>query len=168
MKYIEDREGRPINGHLASDIRRHARAIFVGLAQSGHLFTSWTEADHNSLKTYYSEMADRFEELRLCANDWKTEMIALDIYRTWREQWQKKQKKTDKGIKTEVIEVNIDDSEDSDREGSLKHGIDRLLTEERTTKKARNGETQDLTATLRLVHNVPVAAAHLQQLQAVS
>ncbi len=52
MRYIEDRNGQPINGHLASDIRRHARAIFVGFALQGRLFTSWTEADHTSLKTY--------------------------------------------------------------------------------------------------------------------
>ena len=166
MKYVEDREGRPVSGHLASDMRRHARAIFVGLTQNGLIFTSWTEADHNSLKTYYSEMADRFEELRLCANDWKSEMIALDIYRTWREQWQKKQKKTDNSVKTEVIEVNMDDSDDSDKEGSLKHGIDHILTGERTAKKARKSDTQD--EGLHPVHNAPVAAVHSQQLQAVS
>lgn len=169
MKYIEDREGRPINGHLASDIRRHARAVFVGLAHKGFLFTSWTEADHNSLKTYYCEMAERFEELRLCANDWKAEMIALDVYRTWREQWQKKQKKADKDIKAEVIEVDMDDSNDSDNEGSLKHGIDHMLTEgQRATKKVKSSDAQDLTAALQPIHGVPMAAVQLQQFQAVS
>ncbi len=130
MRYIEDRNGQPINGHLASDIRRHARAIFVGFALQGRLFTSWTEADHTSLKTYYLEMAERFEELRLCANDWKSEMIALDIYRTWREQWQKKKKKngTGKDLKNEQFEGNkdCDESDDDDDENvHMKHGIDR-------------------------------------------
>ena len=145
MKYIEDRNGQPINGHLASDIRRHARAIFVGLALKGYLFTSWTEADHDSLKTYYREMAERFEELRLCANDWKAEMIALDIYRTWRDQWEKRQQKkkmTDKNISNDQVEGNKDcnKSDSSDDKVSVKHGIDRATHENgRATKKMKSG-----------------------------
>lgn len=144
MKYIEDRNGQPINGHLASDIRRHARAIFVGLALKGYLFTSWTEADHDSLKTYYREMAERFEELRLCANDWKAEMVALDIYRTWREQWEKRQKRkmTDKNINNDQVEGNkhCDESDSSDDEVSVKHGIDRAAHENgRASKKMKSG-----------------------------
>jgi hypothetical protein len=145
MKYIEDRDGQPINGHMASDIRRHARSIFIGLALEGHLFTSWTEADHASLKLYYREMAERFEELRLCANDWKAEMIALDIYRTWREQWQKKKKKkTDKDVKNGKLEddKDCDDSDDSDDEVSVKHGIDHTASEnERATKKMKSSNS---------------------------
>lgn len=124
MKYIEDRNGQPINGHLAGDIRRHARAIFVGFALKGYLFTSWTEADHDSLKTYYHEMSERFEELRLCANDWKAEMIALDIYRTWRDQWEKRQKKRKKSEKNKDDQVEDDkdgnESDESDDDISLK------------------------------------------------
>ena len=143
MKYLEDWEGRPVNGHIASDIRRHARAIFVGLAHKGCVFTSWTEADYNSLKTYYGEMAERFEELRLCANDWKAEMIALDIYRTWREQWQKKQKKSNKDtVKIEVSDINMDESNESDLEGSFKRATDPMPAEEQqATKKMKSGES---------------------------
>ena len=142
MKYLEDREGRPVNGHIASDIRRHARAIFVGLAHKGCVFSLWTEADYNSLKTYYGEMAEHFEELRLCANDWKAEMVALDIYRTWREQWQKKQKKNNKDtVKIEVSDINMDESNESDLEGSFKHATDPMPAEEQqATKKMKSGE----------------------------
>ena len=162
MKYLEDKEGVPISGHLASDVRRHARAVFVGLAQKGSLFSSWTEADHTSLKLYYSEMAERFEELRLCANDWKAEMIALDIYRTWREQWQKKQKKVDKDIKIEVLDVNMDDTDNSEDEGPQKHSIDQALNEDqRAAKKAKSGNVQDLPAAIRPAY-VPVALQHMQ------
>lgn len=144
MRYIEDRNGQPINGHLASDIRRHARAIFVGFALEGRLFSSWTEADHTSLKAYYREMAERFEELRLCANDWKAEMVALDIYRTWRDQWQKKKNKTKTGkdTKTEHFEGDKDCEEfdaDDDNNISVKHGIDRTAPEDgRPPKKIKS------------------------------
>lgn len=147
MRYIEDRNGQPINGHLASDIRRHARAIFVGFALDSRLFTSWTEADHTSLKAYYSEMAERFEELRLCANDWKAEMIALDIYRTWHDQWQKKQKKrrTGKDLKNGQLEGDkeCDESDDDDDDNIYaKHGIDRIAPDdERAAKKVKSSNS---------------------------
>ena len=147
MKYIEDRNGHPINGHLASEIRRHARAIFVGFALQDRLFTSWTEADHTSLKTYYLEMAERFEELRLCANDWKSEMVALDIYRTWREQWQKKKKKNGSGkdLKDGQIEGNkdCDESDDDDDDNvHTKHGIDCTAPDdERAAKKIKSSNS---------------------------
>ncbi len=151
MKYIEDRNGQPINGHLASDMRRHARAIFVGLALKGYLFTSWTEADHDSLKTYYHEMSERFEELRLCTNDWKAEMIALDIYRTWRDQWEKRQKKRKQPEKTKGDQVEDDkdgihgnESDESDDDVSLKHGTDRTAFETaRATKKRKSVAAAD-------------------------
>ncbi|KJA14971.1 hypothetical protein HYPSUDRAFT_208281 [Hypholoma sublateritium FD-334 SS-4] len=147
MRYIEDRDGQPVNGHLASDIRRHARAVFVGLAQKGHLFASWSEADHDSLKTYYREMAQRFEELRFCAHDWKAEMVALDIYRTWRDQWQKrerKRKQTGKKSKNDQFEDDKDgdESDHSDEEDSVKHSINHGTSEnERATKKSKVGNS---------------------------
>lgn len=147
MKYVEDRNGHPINGHLASDIRRHARAIFVGFALKGNVFKSWTEADHNSLKTYYCEMAERFEELRLCANDWKAEMIALDIYRTWREQWRKrkqKRKETGRNAKTDQLDndKDSDESDDSENQVSVKHHIEHTAFEgERATKKPKSSNS---------------------------
>ena len=160
MKYIEDRNGQSINGHLASDIRRHARAIFVGLALKGYLFTSWTEADHDSLKTYYREMAERFEELRLCANDWKAEMVALDIYRTWRDQWEKRQQKRKMTDKNQ-IEGNKDcnDSDSSDDEVSLKHGIDRTAHETGRATKKMKGVPNTVAA--------PPGAAQTQQVMTI-
>lgn len=168
MKYLEDREGHPVNGHIASDIRRHARAIFVGLAHKGCVFTSWTEADYNSLKTYYGEMAEHFEELRLCANDWKAEMIALDIYRTWREQWQKKQKKSDKDtVKIEVADIDMDESNESENEGSSKRATDPIPAEEQQArKKMKSGESWDPWFVVLLIG--ASVATRSQPLQAVS
>ena len=169
MKYVETRDRNPISGHLASEIRRHARAIFVGLAQEGHLFNSWTEADHNSLKVYYNEMAERFEELRLCANDWKAEMIALDIYRTWRDQWQKRMKKAGENVKNEKSE-DCDNSHDSDNEGSesvKKHNIDCVPPENRASKKIKSGNSTTEPVATFLGYDIP-AAGGLHMPQSVS
>ena len=163
MKYIEDKDGQAINGHLASDIRRHARAIFVGFALEGRLFASWTEADHTSLKVYYREMAERFEELRLCANDWKAEMIALDVYRTWRDQWQKKQQKNKTGNgKNRQLEDDDDqdkshDNDDGDNDDvSVKRGIDYTASDnEQPSKRIKKGNSTPNPAMAFPVYAVP-------------
>ena len=113
-------------------------------------------------------MAERFEELRLCANDWKAEMIALDIYRTWREQWQKKQKKSDKDtVKIEVADIDMDESNESENEGSSKHATDPIPAEEQQArKKMKSGESWDPWFVVLLIG--ASVATRSQPLQAVS
>lgn len=93
MCYIQDKDGRVIDGHRAREIRIHARAVFVGFAMQGKQFASWGDADAASRKTFYSEMGTRFEELRYCDLDWKAEQIAIDTFPGWKVTWLKKQKK---------------------------------------------------------------------------
>lgn len=93
MCYIEDQYGQVIDGHRAREIRQHARANFVGFAMQEKHFASWGDADAISRRTYYNEMATRFEELRYCDLDWKSEQIAIDTFPGWKATWLKKQKK---------------------------------------------------------------------------
>ncbi|KJA21715.1 hypothetical protein HYPSUDRAFT_202839 [Hypholoma sublateritium FD-334 SS-4] len=100
-------------------------------------------------------MSERFEELRLCANDWKAETIALDIYRTWRDQWEKRQKKRKKPEKTtdDLVEDDKDgnNSDESDDDVSLKHGADRTAFEiARATKKRKSAP--DAVAAANFIH----------------
>lgn len=92
MQYIQQEDGMIIDGYRATEIRRYARSIWVGLARKGNEFNSWGEADHEALKLYYSEMAIRFPELRLCSLDWKADLIALDNFPSWKSAWKKKGK----------------------------------------------------------------------------
>lgn len=74
-------------------------------------------------------------------------MIALDIYRTWRDQWQKKQKKrrTGKDLKNGQLEGNKegDESDDDDNNNIYaKHGIDRIAPDdERAAKKVKSSNS---------------------------
>ena len=93
MRYIQDTDGKVIDGHRAREIRIHARAIFVGFAMQGKHFASWGDADATSRRFFYNEMVIRFEELQYCDLDWKAEQIATDTFPGWKTTWVKKQKK---------------------------------------------------------------------------
>ncbi|KAF9477568.1 hypothetical protein BDN70DRAFT_101295 [Pholiota conissans] len=95
MRYIQDKNGQVIDGHRAREIRIHARAVFVGFAMQGKLFASWGDADALSRRTFYNEMANRFDELQYCDLDWKAEQIATDTFPGWKFTWLKKKKKED-------------------------------------------------------------------------
>ena len=94
MRYIQSSDGTVIDGHRAKEMRNHARAVFVGLADDRKFFASWGDADAMSRRIYYNEMAVRFEELSYCELDWKAEQIAIDVFSGWKTSWTKKQKRT--------------------------------------------------------------------------
>lgn len=93
MRYIQDQDGKVIDGHRAREIRIYARAIFVGFAMQGKQFASCGDADALSRRFFYNEMVIRFEELQYCDLDWKAEQIATDTFPGWKATWSKKQKK---------------------------------------------------------------------------
>ncbi|KAF9470603.1 hypothetical protein BDN70DRAFT_901973 [Pholiota conissans] len=114
MRYIQDKDGQVIDGHRAREIRIHARAIFVGFASQGKQFSSWGDADAVSRRTFYNEMASRFEELQYCDLDWKAEQIAIDTYPGWKVTWLKKKKKTldeKSGLKRPHQEFGVEESD---------------------------------------------------------
>ncbi|KJA14839.1 hypothetical protein HYPSUDRAFT_208399 [Hypholoma sublateritium FD-334 SS-4] len=96
MKYVELEDGTIIDGFRAAEIRRYARSLWVQMALDDKLPATWSDADAASL-TYYSEsMAQRFMEMRLCASDWKANLVATDNYPSWRHNWLKKKNKESK------------------------------------------------------------------------
>ncbi|KAF9473243.1 hypothetical protein BDN70DRAFT_937577 [Pholiota conissans] len=93
MKYIELEDGTVVDGFRAAEIRRYARSIWVQMALDGKLPRTWTDVDAASLATYNESMAQHFVELRLCAADWKANLVATDNYPSWRHNWTKKKTK---------------------------------------------------------------------------
>lgn len=93
MKYIELEDGSVVDGYRAAEIRRFARSLWVQMALNDKLPKVWGDADAASLATYNESMAQRFQELRLCASDWKANLVATDNYPSWRYNWLRKQNK---------------------------------------------------------------------------
>ena len=93
MRYIEAEDGTTVDGFRAAEIRRYARSLWVQMALDNKLPATWSNADAASLTYYCASMAQRFSELRLCASDWKANLVATDNYPSWRHNWLKKQNK---------------------------------------------------------------------------
>jgi hypothetical protein len=83
MRYVEDRDGRIVDGDRVSAIRDFARAVWGKLKKRGPMPASWGLADSDTRKIFYYEMAQRFYELRLCELDWKADQIAKETYTRW-------------------------------------------------------------------------------------
>ncbi len=94
MRYIQTEDGTVIDGYRATEMRHHARAVFIGLVDNGKQFASWGEADAMSRRVFYNEMASRFTELSYCELDWKAEQIATDTYPGWKLNWTNKEKRS--------------------------------------------------------------------------
>jgi hypothetical protein len=93
MRYVEDRNGTVVNGHRATEMRRHARLIWVHMANNGGVPPSWGKADVKLSQTYCHEMRQRFPDLALCDLDWKADQIATDNYPSWFKNWSESSQK---------------------------------------------------------------------------
>ena len=96
MRYIEAEDGTTVDGFRAAEVRRYARSLWVQMALDNKLPATWSDADAASLTYYCASMAQRFSELRLCASDWKANLVATDNYPSWRHNWLKKKNKDGK------------------------------------------------------------------------
>lgn len=81
--YIEDEHGNPVDGHRLTDIRKVARRIWNKFADVGQAPPTWGKANMNFTNEYRREMGRHFPELRLCENDWKSELLAIENYPSW-------------------------------------------------------------------------------------
>ena len=103
MQYAELEDGTVVDGHVASSIRRCARASWVHLANVGNLPSRWRSASSATLRTYHEEMYRRFPYLQYCDDNWKVEQIAMDNYPSWYSTWRSKNP-SETHVKDEEIE----------------------------------------------------------------
>ena len=106
MKYVELADGTIIDGFRAAEIRRYARSLWVKMALDDKLPATWSDADAASLAYYSDSMAQRFLEMRLCASDWKANLVATDNYPSWRHNWLRKKSKEGKRPSETHVEDN--------------------------------------------------------------
>jgi hypothetical protein len=90
MCYVEDENGDVIDGHVATEIRRYARSIWVHISNNYGAPPKWGDADVKVSQTYRRLMYSRFSMLRLCELDWKVDLIATDNYPSWYSWYAKK------------------------------------------------------------------------------
>lgn len=81
--YIEDTEGKTVDGYRLGDIRAHARAIWTSFRSVNRIPTIWSRADAEIAGVYRREMRSKFFEFALCENDWKADLLAAESYPSW-------------------------------------------------------------------------------------
>jgi hypothetical protein len=104
MLYVEDKNGKVVDGHVASEIRKYARSVWVHIANIYGAPPKWGDAGVKIAQVYREHMYSRFPMLQFCELDWKVDLIATDNYPSWYG-WFGKKSKTD--TKTEQVEVTL-------------------------------------------------------------
>jgi hypothetical protein len=98
MLYIEDTDGSPVDGTLASAIREFARSIWRSFYSQGIAPERWGDAPQEIRDKYCHEMESAFTVLRYCDNHWKSHAVATSIYSQWYHMFVKK---NHQGVKEE-------------------------------------------------------------------
>jgi hypothetical protein len=96
MLYIENFDGMPIDGAMATQIREHARIIWRDLHQRGQAPEKWTDASREVRNEYFREMEEQYEVLWYCDNHWKANKLAMTFYSIWLTRHNKKGMKSQK------------------------------------------------------------------------
>ncbi|KAJ7431863.1 hypothetical protein FB451DRAFT_1484655 [Mycena latifolia] len=82
-RYIEDENGKTIDGLRLGAIYKLAAAIWFGLVKSGKAPRTWGQASLDVTTLYNDEMCRQFPELHLCADNWKAQQVATQNYPSW-------------------------------------------------------------------------------------
>jgi hypothetical protein len=90
MLYAEGENGEAVNGHVASEMRKYARSIWVHIANTYGAPPKWGDAGVKISQIYRQHMYSKFPILRFCELDWKVDLIATDNYPSWYSWWAKK------------------------------------------------------------------------------
>jgi hypothetical protein len=83
LKFVEDENGKVIDGFRATVMRRFARELWASLNNIGKAPKTWGRVDAAVAAQYRNEMERRFPELRLGDNHWKVDLIATLSYPSW-------------------------------------------------------------------------------------
>lgn len=92
MLYIEDADGKSIDGNIAGGMRDFARSIWRSLYERGIAPETWGQATKEVREEYCREMESEYHVLRLCDNHWKANALATAIYSQWYRTYDKKTK----------------------------------------------------------------------------
>jgi hypothetical protein len=82
-RYIEDENGEPVSAATLKEIRKTARQVWALFRERGEAPAQWSKASSKVVNAYRLEMRRQHPELRLCANDWKSEALATLAYPSW-------------------------------------------------------------------------------------
>jgi hypothetical protein len=83
LSWIEEEDGRIIDGDRADSIRRHLRGIFTDLSRYGAAPDVWGDAGREAIAYTQYHMYTKFPILRLCSDNWKLSCLISRVYSNW-------------------------------------------------------------------------------------
>jgi hypothetical protein len=158
--YIEDENGRSVDGHRLTEIRKLARKVWNKFADIGQAPPTWGKANVNFTTEYRREMRHHFPELRLCENDWKAELLATENYPSWYNNHHRNSKiKKEDGSSTQLdkkkkrsLNQNADDVDQAAKKQKTATALRDVATIDGTSSGARIVEINGEVATVGVVN----------------
>jgi hypothetical protein len=83
MQYVEDKNGMVVDGFRVKMILGASHQLFFQLREVKRHPKTWGAAGMETLRAYCEEMEQKFPELALCADSWKSKYIATQNYSSW-------------------------------------------------------------------------------------
>jgi hypothetical protein len=125
MMYLEDTDGKPIDGRLAAEIREFARTIWADLYDRGMAPQKWSVATKTVRDEYADEMESNWPVVGYCDNHWKAHAIATANYPQWLKTYrEKKLEQSDKPARKRRKTV-LEDDENGESESESVSVTDR-------------------------------------------
>lgn len=110
MPFVQTADGNVVDGHRASAIRSHLRALLVQLAAGSRVLpTTWGKSGKEERDYVYLQLETAFPELRLCELHWKAQNIVTDVYTKW----------YSKHIGAQTSRIKIEDNDNDEDEDRL-------------------------------------------------
>lgn len=87
--FLEDDAGRPLSNARVTSILQGMRGIWHGFRKCGAIDaeTTWVSMPLTVKNTFRIEITRAFPELNLCADSWKSDMLAKKHYPSFKQTW---------------------------------------------------------------------------------
>ncbi|KAJ6596398.1 hypothetical protein DFH09DRAFT_876224, partial [Mycena vulgaris] len=83
LGFLEHEDGTIFNKEQIASIRKHIRAAFQSLLDDGLAPQTWSSASSKATSRVRTEMLAEFPALSFCANHWKVDAVATEVYSQW-------------------------------------------------------------------------------------
>ncbi|KAJ6472301.1 hypothetical protein C8R47DRAFT_1295676 [Mycena vitilis] len=83
LVFLEHKDGSPFSAAEITAVRKAAREAFATILDDGMAPSSWSHASSKATAVVRSELLHQFPDIRLCANHWKVDKVATEVYSQW-------------------------------------------------------------------------------------
>jgi len=83
LGYITNSDGIGINGFEAKLIQQTCHELCTSIQEQIHAPETWTQAPHNAINYFHTNMYQHHPNIHLCEGHWKVNLLAIEEYPSW-------------------------------------------------------------------------------------